>query len=205
MHRELVKLASVDPLTALLNRRAFFERAEDLAAQLDGSGPFSAIMLDIDHFKQINDTYGHDAGDRAIRALAGVIAASGEAVGRFGGEEFAILLAGRALTGARELAEQLRQEVTRLRLTSGQQSLTFTCSFGVSEWRQGDNIDEVLRRADMALYAAKAGGRNRVAAADESLVVADYANAGRGVRAAVRTPEAPPQREVPTVPLPVAS
>jgi len=189
MHRDLVKLASLDSLTGIFNRRAFFERAAEVRAQLPAIGSFSAIMLDIDHFKRVNDVYGHAMGDRAIRDVASVIANTSPVVGRLGGEEFAVLLPGRNLAAAREAAERLRREMAALQLGANDESLALTCSFGVSEWQAGDSVDDVLRRADMALYAAKAAGRNRVVAADESLAVTDYDSTGRSVRATHRPEE----------------
>jgi two-component system, cell cycle response regulator len=163
MQRELVRLALVDPLTGLSNRRAFFERAEQACAQ---GGALTAIMLDIDHFKRINDLYGHDVGDQAITSVAGVAGRQGALTGRLGGEEFAILIEGCRLDGAVALAERLRAEIAALRFDAAGEVIKLTCSFGVSERKGGEGIDDLLKRADVALYAAKTGGRNRVVAAD---------------------------------------
>ncbi len=199
MHRDLVQLASLDSLSGLLNRRAFFERAEEIRAQLPAIGTVSAIMLDIDHFKRINDVHGHAIGDRAIQKVASAIAAAGKIVGRLGGEEFAVLLPGSDLAAARQVAERLRQEISLLPLRTDGEPNTFTGSFGVSEWQPGDTVDKMLRRADMALYAAKAAGRNRVVVADEALNAAHYNSGGRPVRAAhrpdVRLAPEPPAAE----------
>ncbi|MEX0590687.1 MAG: diguanylate cyclase, partial [Xanthobacteraceae bacterium] len=162
MQRDLVRLATTDPLTALLNRRAFFEKAEDVCAHAGAGSRLSAIMLDIDHFKRINDGYGHDAGDQVIRAVAKTAAGRNEIVGRLGGEEFALLLQDRALPGALVLAEELRAAMAALELKAHGNIVKFTASFGVEEWEFGDTIDDLLRRADLALYQAKAAGRNRV-------------------------------------------
>ena len=94
MQNDLIRLATTDPLTGMLNRRAFFERAADLHARADAGEPVSAIMFDIDHFKRINDSFGHDAGDETIRGVAQAAAIEGGIVGRLGGEEFALLLPG---------------------------------------------------------------------------------------------------------------
>jgi diguanylate cyclase (GGDEF)-like protein len=167
MQRELVRLASVDPLTGLANRRVFFERAEAMrerkAAQ---DGTMTAIMFDIDHFKRVNDLFGHDVGDLAIASVAQLAARPGALAGRLGGEEFAILAEDRHLAEGVSLAEHLRAEVAALRLTTMAGTLTLTCSFGVSGHKAGESIDDLLKRADVALYAAKTGGRNRVIAAD---------------------------------------
>jgi two-component system cell cycle response regulator len=187
MHRDLLQLASLDPLTGIFNRRVFFERAETALAQRKPDGALATIMLDIDHFKRVNDVYGHAMGDRAIREIASLISGTGEIVGRLGGEEFAILLPGRDVPGGMEVAERLRQEIMALRLSADGVPIELTTSFGVSEWQPGESIDETLRRADMALYSAKAGGRNQViAAGTDDMAVENYEGAGRPVRAAQR-------------------
>lgn len=166
MQRELVRLASVDALTGLHNRRVFFELAAEAVARCgDGKG-LTAIMLDIDHFKRINDLYGHDVGDQAIAAVAKAALTDGMVTGRLGGEEFAILLEGQALAEGARLAEQLRARMAALQFDSANGPMTLTCSFGVSERKAGDSIDDLLKRADIALYAAKTSGRNRVVTAD---------------------------------------
>ena len=166
MQRELVRLASVDPLTGLHNRRVFFEHAEEVRARNAEETALTAIMLDIDHFKRINDLYGHDVGDQAIAAVAKAARIDGGITGRLGGEEFAILLKGQTLTDGVVLAEQLRTRMAALRLDTANGPLTLTCSFGVSQRKPGDSIDDLLKRADVALYAAKRSGRNRVMTAD---------------------------------------
>src|SRR5947207_1057912 len=164
MHRELVRMATTDPLSGLLNRRAFFERAKD--ACIGADGPLSTIMFDVDHFKRINDAFGHGIGDDVIRAVAGEAIRENEIVGRLGGEEFAIVLRGRTLADAVEAAERLRLRLAEHRLATGDPVVTFTCSFGVSERLDGESIDDLLKRADIALYRAKKTGRNRVVAGE---------------------------------------
>jgi two-component system, cell cycle response regulator len=164
LQRELMRLATTDPLTGVRNRRAFFETAEEACARTAAGGALSAIMLDIDRFKQINDSYGHDVGDNVIRAVANEAAKENSSVGRLGGEEFALLLEGRALSDAVAIAECLRLRIAALLVETGNDAVTPTCSFGVSEWEPGDTIDDLLKRADLALYTAKTCGRNRVAA-----------------------------------------
>jgi two-component system cell cycle response regulator len=190
MHRDLVQLASLDPLTGIFNRRVFFERAEAALAQRPANAPVAAIMLDIDHFKNVNDLYGHAIGDRVIREVAQLISGTGEIVGRIGGEEFAMLLAGRDIAGGQEVAEHLRQQIMRVNLGDAG---NFTCSFGVSQWQPGENVDDMLRRADMALYSAKEAGRNRVLTTADVPASHDYEAADRPVRAAQRgdEPDAP--------------
>jgi len=166
MQRELVRLASVDPLTGLHNRRVFFELAEAARERCAERGALTAIMLDIDHFKRINDLYGHDVGDQAIAAVAKAAATDGAVIGRLGGEEFAILLEGRPLAEGAAIAEHLRARMAALRFDTTNGAMTLTVSFGVSERKPGDSIDDLLKRADVALYAAKTSGRNRVVTAD---------------------------------------
>ncbi len=161
MQAELIRLADTDPLTGSYNRRAFFNRARIAAEQNRRSEGISAILLDIDHFKRINDQHGHDVGDVAIKAVADLIARDGIA-GRLGGEEFAIVLPGCGLKDAALRAEHLRARVQGLQIRGGGDEIRLSCSFGVSTWIEGDSVEALIKRADMALYAAKSGGRNRV-------------------------------------------
>ena len=162
MQRKLYKLAMTDPLTGALNRRAFFEKAQDACACAEGGGILSAILFDIDHFKYVNDDFGHDVGDRVLRVIAGEVTAEKLILGRLGGEEFAVLLDGTNLEDAVEVAERLRLRFAGSQLDADGKPVTFTASFGVSQWTPGDTIDGILKRADMALYQAKQNGRNRV-------------------------------------------
>lgn len=171
MQRELIRLATTDSLTGLLNRRAFFEGAQDAVARAAVDGMLCAIMFDIDNFKRINDTHGHDVGDEVIRAVARAAtiecAIVGRAtVGRLGGEEFSIVLEGRAFADVMGIAERLRARITALRFETGDSFATVSCSFGVSQWVPGCSLDRLLKLADVALYRAKQDGRNRVTAAD---------------------------------------
>src|SRR5256885_5366513 len=129
MQRELVRLASVDSLTGLHNRRVFFELAEEARVRCAQDSALTAIMLDVDHFKRINDLYGHDVGDQAIAAIAKAARIDGGITGRLGGEEFAILLKGQTLTDGAVLAEQLRTRMAALRLDTANGPPTLTCSF----------------------------------------------------------------------------
>jgi diguanylate cyclase (GGDEF)-like protein len=163
MQRELIRSATTDFLTGVLTRRAFFDHAEQWCAQ--SAIEMSAVMFDIDHFKRINDTYGHQAGDMVLRAVTKRTSGIGGEIGRLGGEEFC-LLAECDLYNAGCIAEQLRASVEQMCLTVNDATISVTSSFGVAEWLPGDTLDSLLARADAALYQAKETGRNRVVGAD---------------------------------------
>jgi two-component system, cell cycle response regulator len=160
LQSELIRLASIDPLTGVFNRRAFFERAGRVRQM-----PFAAIMFDVDHFKDINDSCGHDVGDQVLRSIGCKASSQNGIVGRLGGEEFAIVLEGADLEGAAAFAEDLRTRLGELSFTTTHGKRSVTCSLGVAEARPGENIDQLLKRADAALYEAKDMGRDRVVAA----------------------------------------
>ena len=163
MQRELLRLATTDPLTGLCNRRGFFEQATEACARVvPPHGSVSAIILDIDNFKQINDSYGHETGDEAIRACAKAARVQEAVTGRLGGDEFALLLERKSLPQAIEVAEDLRVRLAQRPIDTGKGPITLTWSLGVGEGRPGDTIDQILARADVALYDAKLKGRNRV-------------------------------------------
>lgn len=168
---ELIRLADTDSLTGLLNRRAFLQRTREAAQRAGAFGHLSAILLDIDHFKRINDEHGHDVGDAAIKAVSALIAEEGIA-GRLGGEEFALVVPGRRLAEAESFAGRLRLKAADLRIRSARGPVRLTCSFGVSEWSEGETVEGLLKRADIALYEAKTGGRDRVVSAMTELVLA---------------------------------
>jgi diguanylate cyclase (GGDEF)-like protein len=162
MQRKLYKLAMTDPLTGAMNRRAFFEKAQEACSRTETGGNLSAILLDIDHFKYINDDFGHDVGDRVLRVIASEVIAEKLMFGRLGGEEFAVLLEGKSEEDAVQIAERLRLRFAGMQIDADGKPVTFTSSFGVGQWLPGDTIDDVLKRADVALYQAKENGRNRV-------------------------------------------
>ncbi|MGE0357777.1 MAG: diguanylate cyclase [Burkholderiales bacterium] len=165
--------AHTDSLTGLANRRRFFEMAEaELARARRYDAPLSMLMLDIDHFKEVNDTHGHRAGDRVLQSLArtclGVLR-NVDVVGRVGGEEFAILLPETGLEGARDVAERLREAVERSAVARDEGvPLRITVSVGVAVLSEGVNLDTLLSQSDAALYDAKHRGRNRVCAFGEA-------------------------------------
>ncbi|KQO59411.1 desulfoferrodoxin [Methylobacterium sp. Leaf469] len=171
MQSELIRLAQTDSLTGLLNRRAFYQRAREAADRAGNHGKMSAILLDIDHFKRINDEYGHDVGDAAIQAVAREIGTEG-IVGRLGGEEFGIVLPHRPAAEAETLAGRLRRGIEALRIRGARAPIRLTCSFGVSDWIEADTVEGLVKRADIALYEAKSTGRNRVVTATSDLILA---------------------------------
>ncbi len=164
--RELIRLATVDSLTGLLNRRAFFERAEAVCVAGGEDRPVSLVMFDIDHFKKINDTKGHDAGDCVLKAVAAEVRRAPGQAARLGGEEFVAILPDHDARKALDEAERLRIAVaeTEVPLPSGG-TVSVTISLGVAQYEPGESLDQFLKKADVALYAAKNDGRNRTVVA----------------------------------------
>lgn len=168
LEAELVKQASTDPLTGLQNRRSFFANAERELARLQrGKVSHGAlIMIDLDHFKRINDTYGHGIGDDVLRHLAGTLMRTlrrSDYASRLGGEEFAVLLPDTSEEQGMRLAERLRVSIAEAVVSTPTGDIFFTASMGLTILDGADpNIDTALARADDALYRAKEGGRNRV-------------------------------------------
>jgi diguanylate cyclase (GGDEF)-like protein len=167
----LVRLAEIDSMTGLYNRRAFFERLETELNRPLRKAPVSAVLFDIDHFKRINDTHGHDVGDLVIKRIAAEAAKRDLVVGRIGGEEFAMICDDPDGTKAVRIAEGLRRSCAALTFDHFGEPFSVTCSFGVSHSTLGDTPDTLLKKADIALYQAKAGGRNRVHAVEEIVTV----------------------------------
>ena len=165
---ELALQALTDPLTGLANRRAFTERFEgEVTAARELSGPLSLIMLDLDHFKAVNDRHGHEVGDTVLRELARRMTSGRrdeDLVARTGGEEFAVILPGACRGPALAVAERIRVAV-REREFPVAGALTISC--GVAHWEAGDDPASLMRRADANLYRAKAAGRDRVIAEGE--------------------------------------
>lgn len=167
-------LATTDDLTGLWNRRHFMDRAEyEIAQALRHGRPLSIIQLDIDHFKKINDTHGHAAGDRALRFLAASLKEqlrSTDTIGRIGGEEFVLLFPNTGLQTACAVAEKIRTFFEANRVDYEGKILRITISMGITSLRQGNrHIDVLLREADEACYAAKDEGRNRIILWNEAL------------------------------------
>ncbi|HSI49925.1 MAG TPA: GGDEF domain-containing protein [Ideonella sp.] len=174
----LREMASLDPLTGLLNRRSLTELARHQLEKLnDASAPLNALSVllgDVDHFKAVNDQHGHDVGDQVLRAISQALQSGmrqGDLLGRWGGEEFLVLLPGTELPAARMVAERLRAlvQARSLRLPEVATLLPVSISFGLCQARAGEPLEQAIARADQALYRAKQAGRNRVALADEVL------------------------------------
>ena len=162
---ELAKIAATDALTGLPNRRYFFEAAKLEVARVRRFGTAaSVIMIDLDHFKAVNDTHGHAAGDKVLRCFAEVCRNSLRQIdvfARIGGEEFAAILPGTNEAAAHSVAEKLRNAVYETPIKVGRNLINISASFGVAEVRSVDmGIEDSLGRADLALYAAKRAGRN---------------------------------------------
>lgn len=165
--QEMRELASRDALTGLLSRRAFFDNARSytlLATRHEI--PFSVIIVDLDHFKSINDRYGHPAGDAVLKLFADVVnsvSRRSDIIGRLGGEEFALVLPSTQIAEAFEFAERLHNAVNKAVLKHKDAMIQYTVSIGLTASESGieNSIDNLLARADQALYQAKRAGRNQ--------------------------------------------
>ncbi|ESA32931.1 ammonium transporter [Leptolyngbya sp. Heron Island J] len=162
----LRKLASIDPLTGIYNRRAFLEQAnKSLSLAKRQNWPVVILMIDIDHFKSINDQFGHAKGDLVIRSVAKTCSSllrEHDVVGRFGGEEFVVLLSNTSLHKTKTIAERLRQQVEQLWIVNEPSQMQVTVSIGIADMQPDESLEATLKRSDRALYQAKAQGRNRV-------------------------------------------
>ena len=164
---DLFELATIDPLTKALNRRAFMRFSErELSRFKRDHSQLATLMLDIDHFKSVNDEYGHATGDQVLSkmvSIASSVLRQEDLVGRLGGEEFAIVLVDSDATAAMKVAERIRQAIKQVKFPSDAGPFNVSVSIGVSEPFYSDgSIDKALERADTALYAAKRNGRDRV-------------------------------------------
>ncbi|RDH84764.1 MAG: hypothetical protein DIZ80_04665 [endosymbiont of Galathealinum brachiosum] len=165
-HKKLTQLALYDPLTGLYNRRGMDITLTVSLASTNRSGEcFSAINIDIDYFKKVNDTYGHDGGDFVLQKIAGVLldnSRTGDVCSRLGGEEFVIVLPKTTSEIAIKIAERIRENIELLEMAYDNRIIKITSSFGVATHCGDVDIDYLLKDADKALYAAKSEGRNRV-------------------------------------------
>jgi two-component system cell cycle response regulator len=166
----LEDMATTDGLTGLLNRQAFMQRAEkEYSRTRKYSRPLSVVMIDVDHFKSINDRYGHAVGDEVLRAMSKICQQSlrgSDVLGRIGGEEFVLLLPDTPQANAIYVAERMREQLGHSSIEIDSLKLNITASFGVATMRDDDaEFTTLLERADVAMYDAKHGGRNQVKAA----------------------------------------
>ena len=164
-NQKLESLVREDPMTGIANRRHFFERATIEIQRALRSGPLSILMLDLDHFKDINDTWGHSVGDEVLKnfvVAAGIPLRATDLLARIGGEEFAILLPDTTLEGAKVLAERVVETVQRQTVEGPEGEIAYTVSVGAAVFHGAhDDLPSLLKRADAALYKAKERGRNR--------------------------------------------
>ena len=170
----LRRLATTDPLTGTFNRRHFMELMAREQRRADRyNTTYSVLMIDIDHFKRVNDTYGHQVGDHAIQAMAEACKNTTrptDIVARYGGEEFIVTLTHTDRVGALKVAERLREAVAEIALPTEQGALSFTISIGLSTYVKRSAVEQIIGRADQALYKAKETGRNRVCVEDDPAV-----------------------------------
>ncbi len=171
-NRKLHELATRDTLTGVLNARAYYEICDSMirVAQRNHA-PYAVLFVDLDHFKSVNDTYGHAAGDIVLKSVADCLTRNlraSDALGRIGGEEFCIFLPNTDMEGAKHLAEGIRTAIEALMPSIGDRQLKITASIGVARNQHSEQtMKEIQQQADQAMYRAKAGGRNRVSAFDE--------------------------------------
>jgi two-component system, cell cycle response regulator len=165
MKQQLIQYATTDPLTGLLNRRAFFNTAAEMCQAAQDGKSLSAIMFDVDHFKQINDSHGHETGDQVLAAVGAAVKMADGVAGRLGGEEFCVLTHGDS-ADACDHATGLQRAIRALRFEHQGWAFSITCSFGIAEWERDDSVDRLLRRADVTMYEAKKSGRDRIVSAD---------------------------------------
>ena len=164
---ELNKMATIDPLTEINNRRTFMHVGEEMFAYAKRyQKVFSVILMDIDFFKKINDTYGHQVGDKVLKAVAKLLKEQlreSDILARYGGEEFIVLVPETDINAALLIAENIRHAVEKIAITTDKETVRCTLSLGVSQYHQEiTSLDELVNIADQALYRAKHNGRNNV-------------------------------------------
>jgi diguanylate cyclase (GGDEF)-like protein len=169
-HDRLERLAAVDPLTDAYNRRFGLARLrEEYSRAVRAENPLGILMLDLDHFKAVNDTYGHLVGDRILRAVAGAcrrVLRDGDVLVRYGGEEFLVLLPGAGPEDVRQVGERIRRAVAESSVADAGQRVAVTVSLGGATYRDAsDSMESLVAMADGALYEAKESGRDRLVVA----------------------------------------
>ena len=172
-YEQLQRLARTDALTGVANRGSFEHSLIQSIHEADRSNsPLVLVILDIDHFKLVNDRWGHEAGDKALQHICAVLnkrLRASDTLGRLGGEEFAVILRNTDRAHAEPLVEQLRQQICRAPLQYGKQSIELSATFGMAEWpMDGRTIDELYRCVDQRLYSGKNRGRNQVVSQEEA-------------------------------------
>jgi diguanylate cyclase (GGDEF)-like protein len=173
LFRQAQSAALKDALTGLNNRAAFdtsLSREIDLSQRQHS--PLSLIVMDIDHFKSVNDTYGHSSGDLALQTLASTIIETlraSDIAFRYGGEEFTLVLSNTDLQAAKLVAERIRVAVSQVLCSDGQRSFGFTVSLGIAQWTRGENSQTFFDRSDRALYRAKKAGRNQTVCSENTV------------------------------------
>lgn len=164
----LSRFAITDPLTQIMNRRGITVGLLDAMAQAERyATPLTVAMVDVDFFKKVNDSHGHEAGDKVLKEVAAILTDAlrmPDKVGRYGGEEFLIIFPHTTLVQARKIADRIRVSVSKWEFDTGSKKLNLTISLGVVQYAKGEDLEQLLSRADKAMYAAKHGGRNRVVA-----------------------------------------
>ncbi len=163
----LSRLYNVDALTGALNRRGL----DEILPGGTVAAPLSLVMIDVDHFKKVNDRFGHALGDEVLKFVAGILAGvirNGDAVVRYGGEEFLLILSAVSLQKAARIAERAREAVAQGRIPITDVEVAVTISAGVAEMQSGESREDLIKRADAAMYEAKEAGRNRVLLASPS-------------------------------------
>jgi len=167
-HEEIYRLTITDGLTHVANKRHFLDFLErEIARATRHNRPLSLVILDVDHFKEVNDRYGHLAGDRVLQGVAAVVATQvrrDEILARYGGEEFAVVMPETELEDAAVFAERIRLEVESAQFDYDEEPIRVTISLGAAALTPPDSLDSLIVRADTRLYEAKEGGRNRVRA-----------------------------------------
>ena len=163
---EMSRVAITDPLTRIMNRRGITVGLLDAMAQAERyRTQLTVAMVDIDHFKEINDTYGHEAGDRVLKNVAAILSDAlrmPDKVGRYGGEEFLIVLPHTTLPQGSKIVERIRASVSKTNFDLGAKKARLTISIGVTQFKPGEDLEQLMSHADKAMYDAKKGGRNLV-------------------------------------------